>query len=98
MMTIKGYAKKNKVSERTAHKHLDEQVDRGLMERRRGPSNVYLYYKKTYPPVRWHDPFNRTLEYEMARSLQAMPEAETESKAVEEPAKVSKQKPMASHA
>ena len=98
MITIKQYAKKHKLSERTAHKHLDEKVDRGFMERRRGPNNVYLYYEKTYSPVRWHDPFNRTVKYELARSLQAMPEAETKAEAVAKPTSVPKQKPMAPHA
>jgi len=61
MMTIKEYAKKRKISERTARKQLDRKVDKGEMERQKGPNNSYVYYTPTYQNFRWHDPFNKTL-------------------------------------
>ena len=42
--------------------------------------------------MRWHDPFNRTLKYEMARSVQ---QVQAEKKGVEKSKKVSKQKQAA---
>ena len=59
MITIKEYAKKRKISERTARKQLDRKVDKGEMERQKGPNNSYVYYTPTYQNFRWHDPFNK---------------------------------------
>ena len=59
MITIKEYAKKRKISERTARKQLDRKVDKGEMERQKGPNNSYVYYEPKHDGYRWHDPFNK---------------------------------------
>jgi len=60
MITIRDYAKKHKISEKTARRQLDRMVERGEMERLRGPNNLFLYKEKpTTPAIKWHDPFNR---------------------------------------
>jgi len=63
MITIKEYAKKKKLSEKTARKQLENMVERGEMERLRGPNNLFLYKEKpTTPAIKWHDPFNKIKE------------------------------------
>ena len=59
MMTIKDFAKKKKISLKAARSRLDRQVEAGLMIKKRGPSNMFLYYDAV-PAVtyKWHDPFN----------------------------------------
>ena len=60
MITIRDYAKKKKFSEKTARRQLDRMVERGEMERLRGPNNLFLYKEKpTTPAIKWHDPFNK---------------------------------------
>jgi DeoR/GlpR family transcriptional regulator of sugar metabolism len=60
MTTIRDYAKKHKISEKTARRQLDRMVERGEMERLRGPNNLFLYKEKPKTPaIKWHDPFNR---------------------------------------
>jgi len=59
MMTIKDFAKKKKISLKAARSRLDRQVEAGLMMKKRGPSNMYLYYDAVPAVVyKWHDPFN----------------------------------------
>ena len=58
MMTIKDFAKKKKISMKAARSRLDRQVEAGLMTRRRGPSNMFVYYDVIPTTVKWHDPFN----------------------------------------
>jgi len=58
MMTIKDFAKKKKISMKMARHRLERQVEEGLMQRKKGPCNVYLYYEITPRTFRWHDPFN----------------------------------------
>jgi hypothetical protein len=59
MITIKEYAKKHKISMRAARWQLEDKMRRGLMDRKRGPSNLYLYYEVIPMDIRWHDPFNK---------------------------------------
>ena len=94
MITIKEYAKKRKISERTARKQLDRKVDKGEMERQKGPNNSYVYYTPTYQNFRWHDPFNKTLK--VARSVQKDEGEDTEI--VEESGHISDPEEVASHA
>ena len=90
MITIKEYAKKRNISERTARKQLDLNVDLGQMEREKGPNNCYVYYEPKFQDFRWHDPFNKI---SLARSV---PKNEGKNtKAVERPAQVQEQKPLA---
>jgi hypothetical protein len=59
-VTIKEYAKKKKFSEKIARRQLERMVDRGEMQKSRGPNNVLLYKEKPKPSaIKWHDPFNR---------------------------------------
>ncbi len=58
MMTIKDFAKKKKISMKMARHRLERQVEEGLMQRKKGPCNVYLYYDVIPTTFRWHDPFN----------------------------------------
>ena len=58
MITVREYAKKNKVSENSARKRLEHKVEVGYMLKKRGPDNRFIYYDKP-PAVKWHDPFNR---------------------------------------
>lgn len=90
MMTIKEYAKKRKISERTARKQLDRKVALGTLARQKGSSNAYLYYEPKNEEYRWHDPFNKI---SVARSIQK-DEGEN-TKAVARPAQVQQQKPLA---
>jgi DeoR/GlpR family transcriptional regulator of sugar metabolism len=63
MITIKEYAKKKKLSEKTARRQLENMVERGEMERLRGPNNLFLYKEKpTTSAIKWHDPFNKIKE------------------------------------
>jgi hypothetical protein len=90
VITIKQYAKKKKISERTARKQLDRKVDLGQMERQKGPSNSYVYYEPKYKEFRWHDPFNKI---SLARPIPK--DKGKNTKAVERPAQVQQQKPLA---
>ncbi len=94
MITIKEYAKKRKISERTARKQLDRKVDKGEMERQKGPNNSYVYYEPKHDNYRWHDPFNKTLK--VARSVQKNERQDTET--VEESGHISDPEEVASHA
>ena len=58
MMTIKDFAKKKKISLKAARSRLDRQVEAGLMIKKRGPSNMFLYYDAVPVAYKWHDPFN----------------------------------------
>lgn len=58
MMTIKDFAKKKKISMKMARHRLERLVEEGLMQRKKGPCNVYLYYDVVPTTFRWHDPFN----------------------------------------
>jgi hypothetical protein len=69
MMTAKDYAKKKKISLRAARSRLDEFVHEGKMQKKRGPSNLYMYYEVNPSNFRWHDPFNRCKQDEMARPV-----------------------------
>jgi hypothetical protein len=93
MITIKEYAKKRKISERTARKQLDRKVDLGKMERQKGPNNSYVYYEPKHDTYRWHDPFNKT---KVARSIQKDEGQGAET--VEESRHVSDPEEVASHA
>ena len=59
MMTLKGYAKKKKISIKMARMQLEKKMEEGLMQRKRGPNNLYLYYEVIPMDIRWHDPFNK---------------------------------------
>ena len=59
MITLKDYAKKKKLSIKMARAQLDKKMEEGLMQRKRGPSNLYLYYEVIPMDIRWHDPFNK---------------------------------------
>lgn len=65
MITAQEFARKKKVSLRVARRRLEEQVKKGLMQRKKGPSNLYLYCEVPLMNFRWHDPFNRC-KHEMA--------------------------------
>ena len=94
MTSIKEYASKHKVSHRTARRQLDRMVEVGEMVRTKGPSNMFVYEQRPgFAEMRWHDPFNRTKELEVARSIQAVPKTKDET--VEKPKKVSKPKALA---
>ena len=69
MMTLKGYAKKKKISIKMARMQLEKKIESGLMQRKRGPNNLYLYYEVIPMDIRWHDPFNRCKQDEVARSV-----------------------------
>ena len=58
MMTIKDFAKKKKISLKAARSRLDRQVEAGVMAKKRGPSNMFLYYDAVPVTYKWHDPFN----------------------------------------
>ena len=58
MMTIKDFAKKKKISLKAARSRLDRQVEAGVMAKKRGPSNMFLYYDVVPVTYKWHDPFN----------------------------------------
>ena len=58
MMTIKDFAKKKKISLKAARSRLDRQVEAGLMIKKRGPANMFLYYDAVPVTHKWHDPFN----------------------------------------
>ena len=58
MMTIKDFAKKKKISMKMARHRLERQVEEGLMQRKKGPCNVYLYYDVIPTTFRLNDPFN----------------------------------------
>jgi hypothetical protein len=58
MITIKEYAQQKKISMKAARCRLDRQVKAGVMAKKRGPSNLHLYYEVTPMNFRWHDPFN----------------------------------------
>jgi len=93
MTSIKEYASKHKVSHRTARRQLDRMVEVGEMVRTKGPSNMFVYEQRPgFAEMRWHDPFNRTKELEVARSVQQNAE---EKKGVAKPAQVSKPKALA---
>jgi hypothetical protein len=94
MITVEQYAKKRKISVRTARKQLDRKVDKGEMERQKGPNNSYVYYTPTYQNFRWHDPFNKTLK--VARSIQE--DAGEGTEIVAESGHISNPKEVASHA
>jgi DeoR/GlpR family transcriptional regulator of sugar metabolism len=64
MITVKEHAKKNNISERTARKQLEHLIKIGKLVRTRGPNNMFTYYEPKI--MRWHDPFNRTKQNEMA--------------------------------
>lgn len=59
MITIKEYAKQHKISMRAARWQLEEKMSQGILDRKKGPCNMFLYYKIEVPNLRWHDPFNR---------------------------------------
>jgi DNA-binding CsgD family transcriptional regulator len=59
MISIKEYAKKHKISERTARKQLDRKVELGVMNRQKGSKNSYVYYEPKHNSYKWHDPFNK---------------------------------------
>ena len=58
MMTLKDYAKKKKISLKAARSRLDRQVEAGVMAKKKGPSNMFLYYEVVPVTYKWHDPFN----------------------------------------
>lgn len=58
MISIKDFAKKKKISLKAARSRLDRQVEAGLMIKKRGPSNMFLYYEVVPMTYKWHDPFN----------------------------------------
>ena len=58
MMTIKDFAKKKKISLKAARSRLDRQVEAGVMAKKKGPSNMFLYYEVEPKTYKWHDPFN----------------------------------------
>ena len=58
MMTIKDFAKKKKISMKAARSRLDRQVEAGLMTRKRGPANMFVYYDVIPMTFKYHDPFN----------------------------------------
>jgi hypothetical protein len=93
MITIKEYAKKRKISERTARKQLDRKVALGELARQKGSSNAYIYYEPKYEHRNWHDPFNKT---KVARSVQKNEGQGAE--VVEESGHVSDPEEVASHA
>ena len=72
MISLKDYAKKKKLSMKMARAQLDKKIEEGVMARKRGPANMFLYYDVIPMTVRWHDPFNRCKQYEMARPIQEM--------------------------
>lgn len=59
MITLKDYAKKKKLSIKMARMQLEKKMEEGLMQRKRGPNNLYLYYEVIPMDIRWHDPFNK---------------------------------------
>ena len=58
MMTIKDFAKKKKISLKAARSRLDRQVEAGVMAKKKGPANMFLYYEVVPTTIKWHDPFN----------------------------------------
>jgi hypothetical protein len=72
MITLKDYAKKKKISLKMARMQLEKKMEEGVMARKRGPANMFLYYDVIPMTVRWHDPFNRCKQYEMARPIPKM--------------------------
>ena len=95
--SIKDYAKKRKVSLRTARKQLNRKVELGELLKARGPMNVFMYYEKPkLSKIKWHDPFNLVKRNEMARSVQEDSGEDTEI--VEESGHISDPKEVASHA
>ena len=59
MISLKDYAKKKKLSIKMARIQLEKKMEEGLMQRKRGPNNLYLYYEVIPMDIRWHDPFNK---------------------------------------
>ena len=59
MISLKDYAKKKKISLKMARMQLEKKMEEGLMQRKRGPNNLYLYYEVIPMDIRWHDPFNK---------------------------------------
>jgi hypothetical protein len=72
MISLKAYAKKKKISMKMARVQLDKKIEEGVMARKRGPANMFLYYDVIPMTVKWHDPFNRCKQYEMARPIPEM--------------------------
>jgi hypothetical protein len=72
MISLKDYAKKKKISMKMARMQLDKKIEEGVMARKRGPANMFLYYDVIPMTVKWHDPFNRCKQYEMARPIPEM--------------------------
>ena len=72
MISLKDYAKKKKISLKMARMQLDKKIEDGVMARKRGPANMFLYYDVIPITVRWHDPFNRCKQDELARSVSQM--------------------------
>ena len=68
MMTIKDFAKKKKISLKKARVLLEKKMEDGSMARKRGPSNMFLYYDVIPMTFKYHDPFNRC-KNEVARSI-----------------------------
>ena len=62
MISLKDYAKKKKISMKMARAQLDKKIEEGVMARKRGPANMFLYYDVIPMTFKYHDPFNRCRE------------------------------------
>jgi predicted transcriptional regulator len=95
-ITIAEYAANHGITELTARKRLNKQVDLGNLMRKKGMNNSYIYFKKIPVDICWHDPFNLVKRNEMARSVQKDEGEDTET--VEESGHVSDPEEVAAYA